>query len=237
MRLTALILFLFPFAVNAQILEYSIYSDSLDISIAERSTVDSAFNFISNELEFIDFDNCNECASRAHLIAAILENRYPSLKIAKAWLFADFKRASMEEKYNLRKNSYLVLNEECSRWGYHVAPAVIIANKGGADTIIIYPSTQKKPVTINKWAYKMIPGDGSAFIILKENKYYSFPENMNNKFKDDAEIWSDDNKLLFDDDFKTSLKKILFSKQGVMEPAVINNRLKKIIDLLNKSED
>jgi hypothetical protein len=237
MRLTVLILFLFPFAINAQVLEYSSYSDSLDISIAERSAVDSAFYFISNELEFIDFDNCDECASRAHLIAAILENRYPSLKLAKVWLFADFKRASMEEKYKFKKNSYLVLNEACSRWGYHVAPAVIIENKGGTDTIVLDPSTQKKAVLLNNWAYKLIPDDGSALITLKEKKYYSFPENKNNKFNDNAEIWSDDNKSLYDDDFKTSLKKVLFSKQGVMEPAVINSRLKKIIDLLNKNED
>ncbi len=237
MRLTFLILFLFPFTVNTQILEYSIYSDSLEISIAERSTVDSAFYFINNELEFVDFDDCNECASRAHLIAAILEKRFPSLKFAKVWLFADFKRASMEEKNKLKKNSYLVLNEECSRWGYHVAPAVIIENKGGADTIVLDPSTQKKAVPLNKWAFKLISDDGSAFITLKEKRYYSFPENKKNKFKDDAEIWSDDNKSLYDDDFKTSLKKVLLSKQGVMEPAVINSRLKKVMDLLNRNEE
>ncbi len=237
MRLTVLIIFLFPFALNSQVLEYSPYSDSLEISSTEKSTVDSAFSFISNELEFIDFDDCNECASRAHLIAAILENRYHSLKLAKVWLFADFKRASMEEKYKLKKNSYLVLNEECSRWGYHVAPAVIIESKGVTDTIVLDPSTQKKAVLLNKWAYKLIPDEGSAFIILKEKKYYSFPENKNDKFNDNAEIWRDDDKSLYDDDFKTSLKKILFSKQGVMEPAVVNSRLKKIIDLLNKNED
>jgi hypothetical protein len=234
MRLIILILFFFPFSVNAQVLEYSSYSDILEISSAEKSTVDSAFYFISNELEFIDFDNCDKCASRAHLIAAILENRYPSLKFAKAWLFADFKRASMEKKYKLKKNSYLVLNEECSRWGYHVAPAVIIENNGMADTIVLDPSTQKKAVQLSKWAYKLIPDDGSAFITLKEKKYYSFPENKNNKFNDSAEIWADDNKSLYDDDFKTSLKKILFSNMRVMEPGIINSRLKKIMDLLHK---
>lgn len=237
MRSTILILFLFPFAVNAQVLEYSLYSDSIDISSAEKLTVDSAFSFISNELEFIDFDNCDECAPRAHLIATILENRFPSLKVVKVWLFADFKRASMEEKYRYKKNSYLVLNEECNSWGYHVAPAAIIESKDGADTIVLDPSTQKKAVVLNKWAYKLIPDECSAFIILKEKRYYSFPENKKNKFNDNAEIWRDDDKSLYDDDFKTSLNKILFSRQGVMEPAVVNNRLKKIIDLLNKNED
>jgi hypothetical protein len=174
---------------------------------------------------------------RAHLIAAILENCYSSLKIAKVWLFADFKRASWRRNIKLKKNSYLVLNEECSRWGYHVAPAVIIENNDKMDTIVLDPATQKKTVTINKWAYKLIPDDGSAFMTLKEKKYYSFPENKNNKFKDDTEIWSDDNKSLYDDDFKISLKKILFSKQGVMEPGIINSHMKKIMDLLNKNED
>jgi hypothetical protein len=61
MRIIALILFFFSLGLNAQVLEYSPYSDSLEISNAERSTVDSAFNFIINELDFIDFDDCNEC--------------------------------------------------------------------------------------------------------------------------------------------------------------------------------
>lgn len=233
MRLTVLILFLFPFSVNAQILEYSPYSDSVEISIAERLTVDSAFYFISNELEFIDFDDCNECSSRAHLMAAILENRFPSLKSAKVWLFADFKRASMEEKYKYKKNSYLVLNDDCSSWGYHVAPVVIIENKGGADTIVIDPTTQKTAVKLNKWAFRLIPDEGKALIAVKDKKYYLFPDNDSKKFEDMKKSWIDDDKSLLDDDYSKSIEKILISNRRIYDQGILMGEIKKLKKLLN----
>jgi hypothetical protein len=229
-------IFLLPAVVRAQTIEYSPFSDSVDICLTGKSTADSAFDFISNELGFIDFDDCNNCSSRAHLITAILENQFPGLKTAKAWLFADFKRASEEEKYKLRKKSFLVCGD-CDNWGYHVAPLVIINGSDGVDSFVLDPSTQNKPVSLQKWAFDLITKGSKALLIVKDKKYYSYPDNDSKRFDDIKEEWIDDDKNLYDDDFSKSIEKILMSNQRIREHWVFRSDLKKIKELLNSDED
>ncbi len=160
MKAAFFILFL-TVSAYSQIIEHSAFSDSVELSYADKSAVDSAFDFISGELGFMDFDDCNNCTSRAHLISAILEKQFPSLKLSKVWLFADFKRASKEEIYRLKKYNYLASNGDCDSWGYHVAPLVIITDGDKTDSIVLDPATQNKPVSLHKWASSLVMRTGA----------------------------------------------------------------------------
>ncbi len=214
-----------------------LFSDSVDACITDKSTVDSAFDFISNELGFMDFDDCNNCASRAHLISAILEKQFPGLKTAKAWLFADFKRASKEEIYRLRKTSFLTAGNECDSWGYHVAPLVLVSCGDKIDSVVLDPSTQNKPVSLHKWASGLVTRGSKALIIIKDKKYYLFPDNDSKKFEDTKKIWVDNDKSLYDEDFTKSIEKILISKRRIREPGVFGSDMKKIRDLLYSDDE
>lgn len=229
-----LLIFLIRMNTSSQLksIVYSPYSDSIKISIAEISLIDSAFNYINNELGFIDFDDCNNCNSRAHLIAAILERKFPALNTAKVWLFADFKRASQESKYKYKKYVYLSAGAECSTWGYHVAPVVLIKYKNSADTMVFDPSTQNKPVSLQKWALDLTLQNEKTYLILKNKKYYTFPDNPNKKFEDMKIKWSDDDKSLNDDDYSRSIKRILKSRHGIREHWLLRSEEKMIRGLL-----
>jgi len=197
----------------------------------------SAFDYVNNELDFIDFDDCNNCNSRAHLIAAILESRYPELNMAKVWLFADFKRASQKEKYRYKKYVYLSAGEECSSWGYHVAPVVLIKNKNSVDTLVFDPSTQNNPVSLQKWAIDLTSREGKTYLIIKDKKYYTYPDNSNKKFEDMKTEWADDVKSVNDDDYSKSIGKILKSKHGLREHWLFKSEEKMIRDLLSIDEE
>lgn len=236
MRIVILILLLTAVS-GAQTIEHSPFSDSVGVSLAEKSTIDSAFGFIGDELGFIDYNDCNNCTSRAHLISAILEKQFPSLKLAKVWLFADFKRASKEEIYRLKKNSYLTSSDECDSWGYHVAPCAIVVNGDRIDTVVLDPSTQKKPVSLGKWVTGLIPRGEKGLLVIKDKKYYLFPDNVSKKFEDLKPQWADDDKSLYDEDYSKSIEKILMSKRMIREHWVFSSDVKKIQDLLYGDED
>lgn len=213
-------------------IEYSPYSDSVEASNAGESLIDSAYDFINNELDFIDFDDCNNCASRAHLISAILESKFPEIKTAKVWLFADFKRASQEEKYRYKKYVFLSAGEECSNWGYHVAPVILIKNINSIDTLVLDPSTQSKAVSMRRWALDLTLEGGKTYLILKDKKYYTFPDDRNKKFEDMKRKWADDDKSLRDDNYSKSIEKILRSKHVIREHWLFASENKMIRDLL-----
>lgn len=240
-KLILIMLFIFMFRINTcsqtKSIEFSPYSDRIEISNAGVSLVYSAFDYVNNELDFIDFDDCNNCNSRAHLIAAILESRYPELNMAKVWLFADFKRASQKEKYRYKKYVYLSAGEECSSWGYHVAPVVLIKNKNSVDTLVFDPSTQNNPVSLQKWAIDLTSREGKTYLIIKDKKYYIYPDNSNKKFEDMKTEWADDVKSVNDDDYSKSIGKILKSKHGLREHWLFKSEEKMIRDLLSIDEE
>ena len=236
--ITMLLIFMIRINTGSQTkgVEYSPYSDSVELSSADKSLIDKAFDYINDELNFIDFDDCNNCDSRAHLIAAILESKHPELNMAKAWLFADFKRASQEERYRYKKYVYLSAGEECSSWGYHVAPVVLIRNKGSVDTMVFDPATQSNPVSLQKWALDLTPQEGKTYLIIKDKKYYTFPDNSGKKFEDEKREWKDDSKSLNDEDFSKSIERILKSKHGLREHWLFSSEVKKIRELLSNNE-
>jgi len=217
--------------------EFSPNSDSIELSNADKSLVDSAFDYINNELDFIDFNDCNNCDSRAHLIAAILESRYPELNTAKVWLFADFKRASQEENYKYKKYAYLSAGEECSSWSYHVAPVVLIKNKNSVDTLVLDPSTQSNPVSLQSWSLDLTPQEEKTFLIIKDKKYYKFPDNSAKKFEDMKSEWVDNNKSLKDDNYSKSIERILKSRYGLREHWLFSSEVRKIQELLLVGEE
>ena len=231
-----LVIFLFKTDVHSQGIEYSPYSDSIEISSAGKSLVDSAFDYINNELDFINFSDCSNCGSRAHLISAILESKFPALSTAKVWLFADFKRASREAEYRYKKNVYLSAGNECSSWGYHVTPIVLIENKNSIDTIVLDPSTQSRSVSLRRWASNLTPQGEKTYLIVKDKSYYTFPDNSGKKFEDMKSVWNDDNKSLNDDDYSKSIEKILKSKHGIREHWLFSSEVKKIRELLPADE-
>lgn len=229
-----LLIFLFSINTTAQNsgkLEYSSFSDNLPVSKVNKDLADSLYNFIENELSFIDFNDCNNCNSRAHITAAVLEKKFPGVKTAKAWIFADYKLASKEEIYKYKPYVHLTYEADCNKWGYHVAPLIIIEYDREIDTIIIDHSTQKSPVKLNEWAENLVRNGGKGFIILKDKKYYSFPDNENKRFIDTSREWIDDEPL-YDVDYTKSLEKVLQARYGFWEPWTYRKHYNELKEML-----
>lgn len=196
------------------VIEYSPYSDKAAINEIGKEIPDSIFNFVRNELTCIDFEDCNNCDSRAHLISAIIEKKF-NVRVSKVWLFADYKRASQAEKYKYKPDAYLTYGDDCTRWKYHVAPIIFTKHGGIIDTIVIDPSTQGAPVSLKNWALNLITPNGKVYLVIKNKIYYSFPDDGAGKFEDTKELWVDDeNKQLFDIDCSASIDRILTAKYG-----------------------
>ena len=196
------------------VIEYSPYSDKAQINEIDKKITDSIYNFVKNELTFIDFEDCNNCDSRAHLISAIIEKKF-KVRVSKVWLFTDYKRASQAEKYKYKPDAYLTYGDDCTRWKYHVAPIVVIKHEEMADTIVIDLSTQDAPVSLKDWALNLIKPNEKGYLVVKNKLYYSFPDDVTGKFEDTKELWVDDeNKQLFDIDYSTSIDRILTAKYG-----------------------
>lgn len=217
-----LLIFLITYTITAQDkekLEYSTFSDNIPASRIDISLADSIYQFIEESLPFINFNDCNNCRSRAHIIAAVIEKNFPGVRTAKAWIFADYKRASREDLYRHKPYYFLSYEADCNMWGYHVAPMFIIENEYSTDSIVIDHSTQSGPVKLNEWAEKLVQNGGKGFVVVKNKMYYTFPDNDNNNFVDTITKWVDnETEPLYDNDFAKSLENVLLARYGFWEP-------------------
>lgn len=212
-------------------LEYSKFSDKIEINHFNHSFADTLFNFVSTKMDFIDFDDCNNCDIRAHLISLILKHRYGSLKLGKVWLFADSKRMTRKENYSKQGYSILSGNSKCFNWGYHVAPFLIIEK----DTLVIDPSTQSSVVSVSKWSMDIIPNGFKGFIIIKDFKYYCYPADEYNKFDDLAISWTGVlGESVLEDDHIELAEKITNAYFGFFEPVRFNYYKNRILSLFEE---
>ena len=104
---------------------HSKLSDTIESSNVSKEYIDSAFAYCRTEDEIIDYDDCNICKSRAHILARAINKNFPLAVTAKVWLFADCKRSSMAAYYKYKQNVYLELEGKCSKWSYHVAQVIV----------------------------------------------------------------------------------------------------------------
>lgn len=208
--------------------EYSQYSDTIPQSSLSSSQADSIFNFIVSNKHIIDLDDCNICKSRAHIISRLIEKYFPEVTPAKVWLVADCKRISKAEYYKYKPAVLLQSPGECTNWVYHVAPVIITPT----DTIVIDPSTQSKPVSLSKWAGEIIPKNGAGYIIIKDKRYYIYPQNKDDLLLDTLSNWSVDNKDLTDDKYLRSVDETLQAKHRMYEPWRFNYYVSELMKLL-----
>lgn len=215
------------YAQNPRI-EYSPYSDTIPQSRLSSSQADSIFNFIVSNKHLIDLDDCNICKSRAHIISRTIEKYFPAVIPAKVWLVADCKRSSKTEYYKYKPAVLLQSQGKCTNWAYHVAPVIITAN----DTIVIDPSTQTKPVSLSEWAGDIIPNNGAGFLIIKDKRYYIYPQNKDDLMLDTISNWSSENKNLTDDKYLRSVDETLQAKHRLFEPWRFNYYISELMKLL-----
>ncbi len=209
-------------------MEYSLYSDTIPHTSLSSSQADSIFNFIVSNKHLIDLDDCNICKSRAHIITRIIEKYFPAVIPAKVWLVADCKRSSKTEYYRYKPAVLLNLPGKCTNWVYHVAPVIITAN----DTIVIDPSTQTKPVSLSKWAGDIIPQNGAGYLIIKDKRYYIYPQNKNDLFLDSVQNWNVNNNNATDDKYLRSVDETLQAKHRLFEPWRFNYYISELMKLL-----
>jgi hypothetical protein len=181
------ILFLFCASLYSQV-TYSPFSDTLARGNADISS--ALFGTASENITFLDYNDCNNCPLRAHVMAFIFSKLYPGTETGKAWIIADSKLSSKRGYYKTHKREFLNGAEQCPQWGFHVAPVIITGN----DTIVIDPSTQSSPAPLSRWAAD-ISGSAPAYLIIRERGYYSFPEDGNDMFNDTLKTW--ENKYIF----------------------------------------
>src|SRR4030095_4039003 len=165
---------------------FSRYSDKLEKNTSGIGYTDSAFAFAKG-LTFIEYDDCNNCALRAQIMNFVISNRYPGIKTGKVWLFAGSKLSSKKDYYKTHQKKFLSYKGMCPSWGFHVAPVMIFEN----DTLVIDPSTQNGPVKISDWI-KNISSSTESFVIIKHSIYYSFPQDENRLFINEAK-WKEKN--------------------------------------------
>jgi hypothetical protein len=215
------------FAQHGKI-EYSIHSDTISQSSITNNKIDSIFTFIYSHSWLLDFEGCNICKSRAHIISRIIEKNFPEITISKAWLIADSKRISQKEAYRYKPVVYLSFPGKCSNWSYHVAP-IIITDK---DTFVIDPATQTKAVKLNKWAGDVIPKNSKGFLLIKDDRFYIYPETGNDFFSDDLNTWNMEDRSLTDDKYLRSIDETLQAKHGFYEPWKFNYYVSKLMELV-----
>ena len=160
------------------------FSDTIGSNTADISLADSLFSFASKNLTFLDYNDCNNCPLRAHVMAFVFSKVFPEVTLGKVWLIADSKLASRRDYYKTHTRDYLSGIQQCPQWGFHVAPVVIFGN----DTLVIDPSTQSSPAKLTKWVNN-ITANTSSFLIIKDDKYYSYPEDGNDNFDDKQKTW------------------------------------------------
>lgn len=246
--LPALIVFAFahtPVYSQGKIVK-SDYSDTLEQNAVTRAQVDSVFNFIASQNQTLDFSDCNICKSRAHIIARAIEKKFEYITTGKAWLFAASNLSSKREYYRTHREVWLQHKNICEKWGYHVAPVIITES----DTFVIDPATQNSPVKLTDWASALVPPDGEALLVIKQNIYYIFPDDNYDLFEDKKAAWYDeDEKIkwfyedkiiirydeeenLFDRHFSRSIDEMVRASLGFVEPWKMNERVKKIKKLI-----
>lgn len=206
---------------------YSPYSDSMFNNT--NVNADTIFRFILSNEHLIDFNDCNICKSRAHILSRAIEKKFEGVNILKVWLIADCKRSSQKEYYRYKKNNYLRLPGKCPNWIYHVAPAALI----NGDTVVFDPATQYKSVSLKKWAEKLIIPGSMAYLIIKEDEYYFYPESRDNYFLDETADWNTDEPKMKDEKYLRSIDEIVRAKQGYYEPWKFNNYMSELLKLID----
>lgn len=209
-------------------IEYSIHSDTAAVNKVTIEQIDSVYKFIYSHSWLIDFDDCNICKSRAHIISRLIEKFYPEITVSKLWVIADCKRESLKDAYRYKPEVYLGFKGKCSSWSYHVAPVIITET----DTFIIDPATQTKPVKIGKWIDDIIPKNGKGFLVIKDNRFYIYPENTNDYFIDNLHRWDENDRSITDDKYLRSIDETLKAKHGLYEPWKFNYYVSKLMELL-----
>lgn len=228
MKLFSVLMFFLSLPLSAQVITHSGYSDTVPVNNITRGMADSVYTFVASQKNVIEFEDCNICKSRAHIMARAIENRFTGVTVGKAWLFADCKRKSQHDKYKYREEVYLENTGVCRSWGYHVAPVVITAN----DTFVIDPATQNSAVTLSDWAGKLVPKNGEGFVVIKRKGYFFFPVDDNNLFEDEQAVWYDAGENLLDESYSRSIDEVTRASLGLVEPWRMKDRVKKIKALL-----
>lgn len=137
-------------------------------------------------------------------------------------------RISTKEYYKYKPAILLHSPGKCTNWAYHVAPVIITAT----DTIVIDPSTQSKPVSLSKWAGDIVPQNGSGFLIIKDKKYYIYPQNKDDLMLDSVPNWNVENKNMTDAKYLRSIDETLRAKHTLYEPWKFNYYIAELMKLL-----
>ena len=88
-------------------LEFSPYSDTIQANHLNKNIGELLFKYVKEHIDFIQYDDLNNCDIRSHLICMVLEKKFYNLKTGKVWLFADSKRASKKNLYKDKNYSNL----------------------------------------------------------------------------------------------------------------------------------
>lgn len=225
----------FVFAQSKEVhgrLEYSLISDTIEQSAISKEFIDSIFTFVGGKSDLIDFEDCNICKSRAHIISGVIEKNFPGIRTGKAWLIADCRRKSKISEYRYRENIYLEHTGKCKSWGYHVAPVIIT----GTDTFVIDPATQNQAAKINDWAYKLLPETGKAYLVIKDSRYFIFPDDTEDLFEDEKLNWLDDDEITTDEHYSRSIDEVVRVKMGLVEPWMMRYHVMKLEGLVMNNE-
>lgn len=227
-RITLAILVTGIAAFSQPRIEYSPLSDTAAISAVSLSAADSVFAW-AQQLAVIDYNDCNICKSRAHILAHIIEKRFANITVSKVWLFAGPKIKSRRSAYRTRPELWLQHKNICSGWGYHVAPVIVTSG----DTLVIDPATQTRAVSLGEWASSLVPSGGEGLVVIKHRRFYIFPDNEKHYFEDEKILWTD-NESLLDESYSRSIDEMTRTSLGIAEPWQMRSRVKQLEELINE---
>lgn len=114
------------------------------------------------------------CQNRAQIISMLLSKKY-EIQHFRVWLFApidlidgDTRTLTLIDKNKLAPNSII-------NWNYHVAPCVLVDNKGVVDTVVIDPSVNgSTPLGISSWLSSIGNSNISMYTFLNPKLYFFY---------------------------------------------------------------
>lgn len=112
------------------------------------------------------------CQQRAQIMSMMLKQVY-KIEHCKVWLFSpsdlyfkDSRKLLISDKNNLCKNNQI-------SWGYHVAPAILVKQDKGVDTLVFDPSIKcDTPILLSDWFKAIQNSDVSKYTFLNADRYF-----------------------------------------------------------------
>jgi hypothetical protein len=149
-------------------------ADFGSIKPVDAATAQKAFTYIAQKAKTQFNYPQGGCPERAMTMHFLLDSlKVPNVRI---WIFAPSRlvKGSTTKLFIYDKNKLTTDKDNKIEWDFHVAPAILVANNGKTDTLVVDPSINSTAALPYKAWMAAINGHEKARYTFTDGKYYSF---------------------------------------------------------------